>query len=55
MLLLEEAIAYYPNRPEKKMEEVKENIFKNKEKILKAYYAAQPIGMGPISGFSGVY
>jgi hypothetical protein len=55
MLLLEEAIAYYPNRPEKKMEEVKENILKNKETVLKAYYDAQKIGMGPISGFSGVY
>lgn len=55
MLLLEEAIAYYPNRPEKKMEEVKENFLSNKAMVLKAYYDAQGVGMGPISGFSGVY
>ena len=55
MLLLEEAIAYYPNRPEKKMEEVKENVLSNKAMVLKAYYDAQGVGMGPISGFSGVY
>ena len=55
VLLLEEAIAYYPNRPEKKMEEVKENVLSNKAMVLKAYYDAQGVGMGPISGFSGVY
>ena len=55
VLLLEEAIAYYPNRPEKKMEEVKENVLSNKAMVLKAYYDAQRVGMGPISGFSGVY
>jgi len=55
MLLLEEAIAYYPNRPEKKMEEVKENFLSNKAMVLKPYYDAQGVGMGPISGFSGVY
>ena len=55
MLLLEEAIAYYPNRPEKKMEEVKENFLSNIERILRDYHEAQGVGMGPISGFSGVY
>ena len=55
MMLLDEAIAYYPNRPEQAFEQVKSTLLTNKDKILAAYYKAENVGMGPISGFSGVY
>ena len=55
LALLDDAIKYYPNRPEKKMEEVKTGLVNYKERILSRYYREQNVGMGPISGFSGVY
>ena len=55
MMLLDEAIAYYPNRPEQSFEQVKSALLTNKDNILAAYNKAENVGMGPISGFSGVY
>ena len=54
-MLMGEAINYYRNRPEKRLEKTRDMIIQRKEQILKPYYDAQKIGMGPISGFSGVY
>lgn len=53
--LLEEAIAYYRNRPEKRLEQTRDTLVNMKNTILAPYNKAQGVGMGPISGFSGVY
>ena len=53
--LLEEGIAYHPNRPEKRLEKTRDMLVNMKKQILAPYYDAQGVGMGPISGFSGVY
>jgi len=53
--LLEEAIAYHPNRPEKRLEQTRDMLVNMKKQILAPYNEAQGVGMGPIAGFSGVY
>jgi len=51
------AIAYYPDstgkkRPQKNLEKIRDNFVKYREQIVAK---AEGVGMGPISGFSGVY
>ena len=48
----DEAIAYYPNRPQKNLEKIRGDLVQYKDQMV-----AKPngVGMGPISGFGGVY
>lgn len=46
------AIAYYPDRPQKNLEKVRGDLIEYKDQIVAK---ADNVGMGPISGFSGVY
>lgn len=46
------AIAYYPDRPQKNLEKVRDDLVEYKDQIVAK---ADNVGMGPISGFGGVY
>jgi hypothetical protein len=46
------AIAYYPDRPQKNLEKLRDNLVQYKDQLVAA---PEGVGMGPISGFSGVY
>ena len=46
------AIAYYPDRPQKNLEKLRDDLVEYKDQLVAA---PEGVGMGPISGFSGVY
>lgn len=46
------AIAYYPDRPQKNLEKARDDLVEYKDQIVAK---ADNVGMGPISGFGGVY
>ena len=46
------AIAYYPDRPQQNLEKIRDDFGKYKDQIVAK---TEGVGMGPISGFSGVY
>ena len=49
---IDEAIAYYPNRPQKNLEKIRGDLVQYKDQIVAK---SNGVGMGPISGFGGVY
>ena len=46
------AIAYYPDRPQKNLEKLRDDLVNFKDQLVAPL---EGVGMGPISGFSGVY
>jgi hypothetical protein len=48
------AIAYYPDRPHQILESIKLDLVQYKDQMV-VVFPVDRVGMGPISGFSGVY
>ena len=48
------AIAYYPDRPQKNLEKIRGDFVEYKDQMV-VVFPVDRVGMGPISGFSGVY
>ena len=46
------AIAYYPNRPQKNLEKMRDDLVEYKDQLVAK---TNGVGMGPIAGFGGVY